>query len=137
MSSVPWWATIIGMSITAIGGYMTNKTSSKDKMKADMLQQTVIRQQQLDDRCQKMMDALDKELRICKKDITKLRDDLDKERDKYTALYADMEDIKIENLRLTEENKQLKSQVNDLQTQLDTFNIKGDDRECFQSQRNF
>lgn len=114
LSNVPWWVTLIVVFVSCIGSYAVARKKAEAGVQKTMLTQTVTRQQQLDERQDKMMDDLDAEIKSLKEEQLILRKEILEERATNRQLTRMVNLISDENKqlklgmdKLTEENKQL------------------------------
>jgi uncharacterized coiled-coil DUF342 family protein len=125
-SQMPWWVTVTGMVLSAIISFIATRLSSKDKLQASLVEQTVSRQQQLDKRQQKMMDDQQAEIGRLRDEILLIRKAQEHAQSKNVELTAktlhmenEIADLRQENEALRKENTELKAQLLELKSKID------------------
>jgi len=114
LSNIPWWAAVIVALIASGGTYMAVIRKSNDEVQRTMVTQAVARQQQLDERQEKMMNDLSMEIGRLKDDQLIVRKELSEERAANRVLNESMETLKDKNEQLTVTNLELVRQVKEL-----------------------
>lgn len=117
-NEIPWWVGLILVILSSLGGAIATRLTAKDKAQATLVNQTVERQKQLDERQNQMMDDLSADIDRLRDELSLVQKDLLEERRHNRSLSAEMEEIKKENVKLREENNSLKLQIEDLKNEL-------------------
>jgi len=118
LSVMPWWAGLIAVVITGVGSHFATRMTSKDRVQANLVTQTVKRQEQLDERQNQMMDDLTGEITRLRDELLLVRQELNTERHHARLLSTEMECLKEENRKLNKENVRLQEQVSKLESEL-------------------
>jgi chromosome segregation ATPase len=125
LSSMPWWAGLLAITVTSLLTYLGTRNTSKDKAQTDLLTQTVQRQEALDLAQQTLVDNLQEEVKRFRDEILQIRNELFEERKKSETIEKKMVDLESENAVLRKENKELKVLVNELKTELERVKKDG------------
>lgn len=118
LNPMPWWVGLIAMAVSGVGGHLATRMTSKDKAQSNLVEQTVERQRQLDERQNQMMDDFCSDIDRLRAELLQVRTELSAEREHNRVLSNEMDAIKEENRKLRRENNILQTQVTELKLEL-------------------
>jgi chromosome segregation ATPase len=125
IAQVPWWVTLVGMVLTSLGTILAARfksKSTKEKTQADaqtaLIEQTVERQRQLDERQKEMLDWQTAEIGRLRDEILFIRKAQDAEHLKNMKLEDEILSLKNENDALRKENSELKLEIAELKNSI-------------------
>lgn len=110
--------------LTNVLSFFLARGTSKDKVNSTMLEQTVKRQKELDDRQAAMMDDLQGQFDHVRTDMSQIKLELSEERKRFTALSEKYSTLVSENYHLKQMAKNLSSENEELKLNMAALELK-------------